>query len=426
MVLSSSTSVSPADLLGSMRDVIDGSLPDIAVRFSKFLADIWPHTALVIFTRECTGRPRKVSGDPSIVERVTITELDALRTQLAVDEVFDDHAVIAGSKRKVWALLDATGTLLLVVPKTRQRIRDVDLVGAAFGVVAVSIRLQVAQASPAYLAESRAASSERARTIVELTDLHAATLESILATLRSKDLDDHRSRITASETASTALVALRSAGESDRLLTEEAVTTAFARLQGELRPLLQHRPLVVDYVDPPADGRALPGEVAHAARAVVRSAVLAFAAQATLERIRIAWDCDGSNLLVEVRDDGAGGLDTDALVRQLSGRVHTLGGRIAVESVEGWGSRVAVAIPLDPPAVRPDEQQLGDLNPRELEVLGHLATGKRNKAIADSLGISESTVKFHVAGVLKKLGVGSRGEAGAIALEAGIRADSLR
>ena len=33
-----------------MRDVIDGPLPDIAVRFSKFLADIWPHTALVIFT----------------------------------------------------------------------------------------------------------------------------------------------------------------------------------------------------------------------------------------------------------------------------------------------------------------------------------------------------------------------------------------
>ncbi|ELB89160.1 LuxR family transcriptional regulator, partial [Rhodococcus wratislaviensis IFP 2016] len=121
---------------------------------------------------------------------------------------------------------------------------------------------------------------------------------------------------------------------------------------------------------------------------------------------------------------GDGGLDTDALVRQLSGRVHTLGGRIDVESVDGWGSRVAVAIPLDLPMARPDEQQLGDLNPRELEVLGHLATGKRNKAIADSLGISESTVKFHVAGVLKKLGVASRGEAGAIALEAGIRADT--
>ncbi|MFC9761991.1 response regulator transcription factor [Rhodococcus jostii] len=407
-----------------MRDVIDGPLPDIAVRFSKFLADIWPHTALVIFTRECTGRPRKVSGDPSVVERVTIAELDALRTRMAEGIPFDDQTVIAGAKRKVWALLDATGTLLLVLPKPRQRIREVPLVAGAFGVVAVSIRHQVAQASPAYLAESRAASSERARTIVELTDLHAATLESILSTLRSKDLDDRRSRITASETASSALVTLRSAGESDRNLAEEAVTTAFARLQGELRPLLQHRPVRVDYVDPPVDGRALPGEVASAARAVVRSAVLAFAAQAALERIRIAWDCDGTNLLVEVRDDGDGGLDTDALVRQLSGRVHTLGGRIDVESVDGWGSRVAVAIPLDVPAARPDEQQLGDLNPRELEVLGHLATGKRNKAIADSLGISESTVKFHVAGVLKKLGVASRGEAGAIALEAGIRADT--
>ncbi|MFZ2177338.1 MAG: LuxR C-terminal-related transcriptional regulator [Rhodococcus sp. (in: high G+C Gram-positive bacteria)] len=404
-----------------MRDVIEGPLPDIAVRMSKFLADIWPHTALVIFTRECTGRPRKVSGDPSIVERVTIAELDALRGRLAEGEPFDDSALIAGSKRKVWALLDGTGTLLLAVPKPRQHIRQVPLVAAAFGVVAVSIRHQVAQASPAYLAESRAASSERARTIAELTDVHTATLESLLATLRSKDLDDRRSRITASETASAALVTLRAAGESDRILTEEAVTTAFARLRGELRPLLQHRSVTVDYVDPPVDGRALPGEVAHAARAVVRGVVLAFAAQPALNRVRIAWDCDGTNLLVEVRDDGAGGLDTEALVRQLSGRIHTLNGRIDVESVAGWGSRVAVAIPLDLPAVRPDEHLLGDLNPRELEVLGNLATGRRNKAIADRLGISESTVKFHVAGVLRKLGVTSRGEAGAIALEAGVR-----
>ncbi|MBF6246868.1 response regulator transcription factor, partial [Nocardia elegans] len=38
--------------------------------------------------------------------------------------------------------------------------------------------------------------------------------------------------------------------------------------------------------------------------------------------------------------------------------------------------------------------------------------------IARELGLAESTVKFHVAGVLKKLGVATRGEAAALGLRA--------
>jgi DNA-binding CsgD family transcriptional regulator len=307
------------------------------------------------------------------------------------------------------------------VPKRAQPdALDPDLIAAWFGIVATSIRQQVLQASPDYLAESRAASSERARTIAELTEIHDATLSSILGTLRSHDLDDRRSRLTASETASAALIALRSAGDADRALSEEAVTTAFARLHGELRPLLKHREVEVDYVEPPADGRPLPGEVAHAARAMVRAIVLAFVAQPVLTRMRIAWDCDGDNVLIEVRDQGPGNIDRNALTRQLSGRLNTLRGRIDHESIPAWGSRVTLTIPLDPPAARPDEHLLSTLNPREVEVLAHLAAGKRNKAIAAELGISESTIKFHVASVFQKLDVTNRGEAGAIAVRAGI------
>lgn len=39
-----------------------------------------------------------------------------------------------------------------------------------------------------------------------------------------------------------------------------------------------------------------------------------------------------------------------------------------------------------------------------------------------SLNIGESTVKFHVASILKKLEVKTRGEAGAVGMKAGIRA----
>ncbi|HEY0700390.1 MAG TPA: LuxR C-terminal-related transcriptional regulator, partial [Micromonospora sp.] len=60
------------------------------------------------------------------------------------------------------------------------------------------------------------------------------------------------------------------------------------------------------------------------------------------------------------------------------------------------------------------------LNRRELEVLRLVTRGRRNKAIGIELGISESTVKFHVAGLLRKLDVSSRGEATALALDAGI------
>ncbi|MDH6287229.1 DNA-binding CsgD family transcriptional regulator/signal transduction histidine kinase [Rhodococcus opacus] len=404
-----------------MRKVITGPLPDIATRFSRFLGRSWSHDALVIFTRECTGRPRKVAGNRDIVDRVTIDELDEIKQSIEPGGVFAGIRSVGGGRRRVWAVRDSGDTLLVLVPRPSQAgAPEHDEVAAMFGIVATSIQHQVAQASPDYLAESRAASSERARTIAELTEVHEATLSSVLGTLRSNDLDDRRSRITASETASAALIALRSAGAADRALSEEAVTTAFARLQGELRPLLRHREVEVEYVDPPADGRPLPGEVAHAARAMVRAIVLAFGAQPVLPRLRIAWDCDGDNVLIEVRDQGPGAIDRNALTRQLSGRLHTLRGRIDIESIAGWGSRVTLTIPLDPPAARPDEHLLSTLNPRELEVLAHLAVGKRNRAIAEELGISQSTIKFHVASVLKKLDVANRGEAGAIGIRAGI------
>ena len=51
------------------------------------------------------------------------------------------------------------------------------------------------------------------------------------------------------------------------------------------------------------------------------------------------------------------------------------------------------------------------LTPREIEVLGMMAEGLGNKAIAARLGISLHTVKFHIASVFAKLNVESRTEA---------------
>jgi DNA-binding NarL/FixJ family response regulator len=60
------------------------------------------------------------------------------------------------------------------------------------------------------------------------------------------------------------------------------------------------------------------------------------------------------------------------------------------------------------------------LTPREGQVLALLAEGLANKAIAERLGISDQTVKFHVAAILGKLGVANRTEAVRVAVRRGL------
>jgi DNA-binding NarL/FixJ family response regulator len=60
------------------------------------------------------------------------------------------------------------------------------------------------------------------------------------------------------------------------------------------------------------------------------------------------------------------------------------------------------------------------LTARELEVLELLAQGLANKAIARRLGISDQTVKFHVASICAKLGAVNRTDATRRALRQGM------
>jgi DNA-binding CsgD family transcriptional regulator len=61
-----------------------------------------------------------------------------------------------------------------------------------------------------------------------------------------------------------------------------------------------------------------------------------------------------------------------------------------------------------------------DLTPREREVLLLVATGMGNANIGERLGISRSTVKYHLGAVFEKLGVHTRAEAVAMGLRKGI------
>jgi DNA-binding NarL/FixJ family response regulator len=60
------------------------------------------------------------------------------------------------------------------------------------------------------------------------------------------------------------------------------------------------------------------------------------------------------------------------------------------------------------------------LTAREIDVLGHIAGGNRNRDIAQRLFISEETVKVHVKHIMEKLGASDRTQAVAIAVRRGI------
>lgn len=60
---------------------------------------------------------------------------------------------------------------------------------------------------------------------------------------------------------------------------------------------------------------------------------------------------------------------------------------------------------------RPAERSDGRLTPRELQVLEGLDRGLRFRQLADSLGVSVTTVKTHARSLFRKLGASSRAEA---------------
>ena len=68
----------------------------------------------------------------------------------------------------------------------------------------------------------------------------------------------------------------------------------------------------------------------------------------------------------------------------------------------------------------PDARRLGDLTPREHEVLVLLAGGATNAEIAAALHLGETTVKTHVSRVLMKLGARDRTQAVVLAYELGV------
>ena len=107
-------------------------------------------------------------------------------------------------------------------------------------------------------------------------------------------------------------------------------------------------------------------------------------------------------------------LPPDASAAEILAAVQAAAAGMAVIDPGDLESLIAATTP------QPAAEPAAPLTLREVEVLRMLAEGAANKNIAWKLGISEHTVKFHVAQILAKLNAGTRAEAVALGIRQGL------
>jgi DNA-binding NarL/FixJ family response regulator len=150
-------------------------------------------------------------------------------------------------------------------------------------------------------------------------------------------------------------------------------------------------------------------------------------------------------VVVDLRMQGLGGIETTQKLRELFGDVRVLifsnyakgeevfqamrAGALGFVLKEMSMGRLLEAIrkvakgeQYMPPevAMRVGERMLMQLSPREISVLRLVAKGMSNKEIGAELGVVEGTVKIHVANIFSKMGVSDRTQAIVLASQRGI------
>jgi DNA-binding NarL/FixJ family response regulator len=82
----------------------------------------------------------------------------------------------------------------------------------------------------------------------------------------------------------------------------------------------------------------------------------------------------------------------------------------AIEAVAGGGSFMDAKVVETVLAARAARSPIGELTRRELQILGEIATGKSNAAIADDLVLTKRAVEKHINAIFLKLGLSETGD----------------
>jgi DNA-binding CsgD family transcriptional regulator len=417
---------------GALSDLVAASAIEVADRARAALAPLLAHDALVLVA-------------PAADLPVQIAATRELRAQLsAIDwrHALEDGVAAEGSGARLrvtgpdreleiagWQATSGGVTAwLVVVSRGRLEIDPAAEDAATLVTMLAAARMRRADEDPppGTLAFSRAMSWERERVRAELNTTHAATLSGILQTLRSTS-STPPAVAEAIERASRALLDLEALNalhdEADRVPLRERFAATEAKVRAHV-PATRLR-VLADLVAP--EDREISRAIAQAASLVTVAAALRAARVGGGAKLRVLWRLSSAMLTVTVADNGSGMPDAEAaaLVTELEQRIDGLGAELELDTRPHWGTTLRCRLPLHGSVTAPETtavKRLAELRDREREVLELMIAGLRNRDIAERLGISVRTVKFHVSNVLRKLDVDSRTAAIALAHAAGITA----
>jgi DNA-binding CsgD family transcriptional regulator len=426
--------------LARLADLVAASTDEVAECARAALLPLLPHQALVIVTPGTSGLPVRIAAPSDVHDRLAAIDwLSLVGSAMPSEDGAWPFAVpdaIAGLRAAGWIANSGGAAVALIVgadhkleigPAQDRTARQVAILAAARS------RGIGQDPSPGTLAFSHAISQERDRVRWELASGHAATLTTLLKTLR--DVTSNGSRATppgvamAIDLTSQALLDLKASATRHDASSYVGLADAFGEAETELRNIVRAGELqLITGLDGSEDG-ILPRAIARAARVVSCEAGLNATQHPGAEKLRVHWRLTEDSLVVTVADNGDGFEREDDPARreaqQLCRRVAGLGGTVEFDSTPRWGSAMSCMLPLRSLPVVPETPVAGrisQLRAREREVLELMVAGMRNRDIAERLHITVRTVKFHVSNILRKLDVRSRAEVIVLAHNAGISA----